>query len=33
MERQSAKLLPVLYFLVTFTIPAEMRPLFGLIKN
>jgi hypothetical protein len=27
-ERQTAKLLPVLYFLVTFTIPAEMRPLF-----
>ena len=27
-ERQSAKLLPVPYFLVTFTIPAEMRPLF-----
>jgi len=23
-ERQTAKLLPVLYFLVTFTIPAEM---------
>lgn len=27
-ERQQAKLLPVRYFLVTFTVPAELRPLF-----
>lgn len=27
-ERQTAKLLPVLYFMVTFTVPAELRKLF-----
>lgn len=27
-ERQQAKLLPVEYFLITFTVPAELRPLF-----
>lgn len=27
-ERQQAKLLPVEYFLITFTMPAELRPLF-----
>lgn len=28
LEKQQAKLLPVTYFMVTFTVPAEMRPLF-----
>ena len=28
LEKQQAKLLPVKYFMVTFTVPAEMRPLF-----
>lgn len=27
-ERQQAKLLPVEYFLITFTVPAELRPVF-----
>ena len=27
-ERQTAKLLPVLYFMISFTVPAELRPLF-----
>ena len=27
-ERQQAKLLPVEYFLITFTVPAQLRPLF-----
>ena len=27
-ERQRAKLLPVEYFLITFTVPAELRPMF-----
>ena len=27
-ERQTAKLLPVLYFMITFTVPAELRSLF-----
>jgi hypothetical protein len=27
-ERQTTKLLPVLYFMISFTVPAELRPLF-----